>query len=97
MRTRFVIHKNLLSQVFRVKPRHEIYEIDEWYPEDICVENPKRKNEGGYFILPKSEYVPCDSNGNVKDEHGFEAPAITDGGPEHASGTEADRQVPQVA
>ena len=70
MRTRFVIHKNLLSPVYRVRTRPVLAEWTFiWNPEDICVENPERVETNGFFILPKSEYVACDKNGVVKDKH----------------------------
>lgn len=69
MRTRFVIHKNMLSTVYRVRKRPVIYTAwgtpEPWHPEDICVENPKRADINGYFILPKSDYVSCNSKGQT--------------------------------
>lgn len=67
MRTRFVIHKNLLGKVFRVVPRRFLRSNIIWNPEDICVLNDQR--EDSYFILPRSEYIPCSQNGTTKDTH----------------------------
>lgn len=84
MRTRFVIHKNLLGRVFRVRPRYTIQSVVKWYPEDILVHNPDRpEHEGAYFILPKSEYIPCTVNGTliavVKGYHAETATVVNSG------------------
>ena len=95
MKTRFVIHKNLLSPVYRVIKRPAIYtcyrQQISFYPEDITVENPKRVNTGGYFILPKSDYVPCDKNGVVKDSNVDSAP-LAHCGQEYESRVEFNRK-----
>lgn len=70
MRTHFVRHLGCLGQIFRVIKRpilRNFYgDIVPWHPEDIAVANPERyKTEGSWFILPKSEYIPCDSEGRL--------------------------------
>jgi hypothetical protein len=78
VRNSYVIHKNLLSPVYKVRKRVKIYGFVDcdadafpveipWTPDSYCVENPDW--EGDWFKLPKSDYVPCDKNGVVKESN----------------------------
>ena len=94
MRTRFVIHRHLLGPVFRVLPRKNVGLECKWNPEDIPVINPARK--ASFFVLPKSEYIPCDSKGRTLKNH-VETTNVFNCGAEQTSRTEAHRENAQVA